>query len=112
MKKLEYYIRLFKNDLRIRNNRLDIRLAGDGTQIGNNLSVLNFKDYNDTKISLKETLDELKVMKTIEVDGTEYSLEFYLGGDLKFIAIVLGKIFSRYHFFRTLKIKPKKFILF
>ena len=49
------------------------------------------EDYDDIKIALKEILDELKDMTTINVDGIENSLEFYLGGDLKFIAIVLGK---------------------
>ena len=120
--KLEYYIRLFKKDMRIRNNHLDIRLAGDGTQVGSNLSCLNFtfgflneikhksctnpntvtgnfslgtfwiktEDYDDIKIALKEIIDELQDMTTINVDGIEYSLEFYLGGDLKFFAIILG----------------------
>jgi len=43
------------------------------------------------KTALKELLDELKTLKTIEVDGTEYTIEFWLGGDLKFLALVLGK---------------------
>ncbi len=107
--KIKYYIRLFKKDMRTRNNHINIRLAGDGTQVGSNLSCLNFtfgflndvkhksstnpntvtgnfalgtfwiktEDYNDIKIALKEIFDELKGMKTIDVDGIEYSLEFY-----------------------------------
>ncbi len=118
--KLKYYIRKFKTDLRIRNNHVNIRLAGDGTQVGSNLSVLNFtfgfldkinektnpntvtgnfslgtfwirtESYDDIKIALKEICDELKDLESIEIDEQKFKLEFYLGGDLKFIALVLG----------------------
>jgi hypothetical protein len=121
--KIEYYIRYFRESLRFRNNHVNIRLAGDGTEVGSNFSVLNFtfgfidqiktapqlnpnsvtgnfalgtfyikkEDHNELKTALKELLDELKTLKTIEVDGTEYTIEFWLGGDLKFLALVLGK---------------------
>jgi len=120
--KIEYYVRIFKDDLRIRNSHINIRLAGDGTQIGSNLSVLNFtfgfldeikhkactnpnsvtgnfslgmfciktEDYDDLKTALKEIVDELKVLKTIKIDGKMYTIELYLGGDLKFLALILG----------------------
>ncbi len=115
-------MRIFKDDLRIRNSHINIRLAGDGTQIGSNLSVLNFtfgfldeikhkactnpnsvtgnfslgmfciktEDYDDLKTALKEIVDELKVLKTIKIDGKMYTIELYLGGDLKFLALILG----------------------
>ncbi len=132
--KIEYYLRYFKDDIRIRNNLVNIRLAGDGTQVGSNLSVLNFtfgfldkmkrqdsdedeltsklnpnnvtgnfslgtfiikrEDYNELKIALTEVLDELKLLKKIVVDGIEYKIEFWLGGDLKFLALILGKNFK------------------
>ncbi len=41
-KKIGYYIRYFKESLRFRNNHINIRLAGDETEVGSNLSVLNF----------------------------------------------------------------------
>ncbi len=34
------------------------------------------EDYNDMKIALKEIIDELKLLKTIEIDGREYTIEF------------------------------------
>jgi hypothetical protein len=121
--KIGYYLRYYKESLRFRNNHVNIRLAGDGTEVGSNFSVLNFtfgfidqikttpqlnpnsvtgnfalgtfyikkEDHNELKTALQELLDELKVLKTIEIDGIEYTIEFWLGGDLKFLALVLGK---------------------
>ncbi len=120
--KIEYYLRYFKDDMRIHNGHINIRLAGDGTQVGSNLNVLNFtfgfldkmkstscldpntvtgnflvwtfliqnEDQKELKIALKEILEELTLLKTIEIDGREYTIEFWLGGDLKFLALVLG----------------------
>ena len=123
--KIAFYLRHYKDNISIRNNNINIRLAGDGNQVGSNCSVLNFtfgfldekksspqlnpncvtgnfslgtfliqkENYNDLKIALKEIIDELKLLKTIEIDGREYTIEFWLGGDLKFLALVLGKCF-------------------
>jgi len=40
--KIVYYFNLFKNQITIQNNTIHIRLAGDSTNIGKNISVLNF----------------------------------------------------------------------
>jgi len=40
--KIKYYLRLQKDNLNIVENTIHIRLAGDGTHIGKNFSVLNF----------------------------------------------------------------------
>jgi len=40
--KIVYYVNQFKNQITIQNNTLHIRLAGDSTNIGKNISVLNF----------------------------------------------------------------------
>jgi len=123
--KIKYYLKYFKDDMRIRNSHINIRLAGDGTEVGSNLSVLNFtfgfldkmkstaqlnpncasgnfslgtflikkEDYYELKIALKEIINELKLLKTIEIDGIEYTIESWLGGDLRFLALVLGRYF-------------------
>ena len=41
-------------------------------------------------MSLKEICNYLKDIESIKIDEQELKLEFYLGGDLKFIALVLS----------------------
>ena len=57
------------------------------------LSVNESDTVNELKIALTEVIDELKLLKEIVVDGIEYKIEFWLGGDLKFLALILGKNF-------------------
>ena len=40
--KIKYFFKIYKNKLILKNNTINIRLAGDGTNIGNNLMILNF----------------------------------------------------------------------
>ena len=123
--KIGYYLKYFIDDMIIRDSQINIRLAGDGTEVGSNLSVLNFtfgfldkmkstsklnpntvtgnfslgtflikkEDYDELKIALQEIIEEMKLLKTIEINGKKYAIEFWLGGDLKFLALVLGKDF-------------------
>ena len=48
------------------------------------------ESYDDIKIALKEICGELKDLESVNIDEQKFTLEFYLGGDLKFIALVLG----------------------
>ncbi len=128
--KLLYYLDLFKDKIVINNNTINIRLAGDGTNIASNFTVFNFwfgfldrfsesadlhterngtidpntalgnfilgkfyirkECYDDLKIALKEFAEKISDLKEIEFEGIIYKIEFFLGGDLKFLAIVMG----------------------
>ena len=115
---------IFKDQLVINEGTINIRLAGDGTYVGNNISVLNFsfgfldsiensidtnpntvngnfslgvfrlksECYDELKIALKELVILLSEIDTIMSDGFLFKVKFWLGGDLKFLASVLGKI--------------------
>ena len=48
------------------------------------------EDYDNLQESLSDIADEMKQLKSITVDGKEFTLEFYLGGDWKFLALVTG----------------------
>ncbi len=138
--KIEYFFRLFKDHIVMRDNTINIRLAGDGTQIGKNYSVLNFsfgfldditnearmnpntvtgnlclglfkiitEDYDSIKTALKEILESLATFDSMNIDGVDYKIEFWLGGDLKFLALVLGKCSSQFSF--AILIFLKKFL--
>jgi len=125
MSKIVYYFSLFKDKLVLKNNTINIRLAGDGTNICRNFTVLNFtfgfldqnsvclneatmdpntalgnfilgkfhikkECYLDLKTALKEIGERLSVLKEIVFEGMTYKIEFWLGGDLKFLLIMLG----------------------
>ena len=122
--KIKYYLRLQKDNLNIVENTIHIRLAGDGTNIGKNFSVLNFsfsflnkhsnektsvssetgifllgvfkiksECYTSLKEALKELVAHLKKTKEIAIDGVKYKIEYWLGGDTKFLLLILGNIF-------------------
>ena len=51
-----------------------------------------FKEPEDYE-SLKRALDviaEVEKLTVIEIDGIKYSIQYYLGGDWKFLALVTG----------------------
>ena len=111
-------LKLRNNSLSITNNTIDVNLMGDGTDIGKNKKMLNFGFtlLNDTKTkpcseegffslgmfeiekecsntlenSLSSILDDLNNKKTVTLNGNEYAVKFHLGGDLKFIATMMG----------------------
>ena len=94
-----------------------IKLAGDGTRIGKHLHVVNFtfamldegskvysyegnhvlavfkepEDYESLKNTLEDIIAEVERLTVIELDGIEYSIQYYLGGDWKFLALVTGE---------------------
>jgi hypothetical protein len=51
---------------------------------------IEYENYDQIKISLENMLEKIKEIKEIDINGTMYKVKFYLGGDLKFLAIVLG----------------------
>ena len=46
--------------------------------------------YDELKISLDELVESLSQLETVTINGIEYNIEYWLGGDLKFLALVLG----------------------
>ncbi len=117
-------MKIFKDIIKIENNTINIRLAGDSTNIGKNLSVLNFsfgfldeisrtksdetnpntvtgnfslgvfkvksECYEDLRKALTDLIQLLSVIDATELDGELYNIVFWLGGDLKFLALALG----------------------
>ena len=48
------------------------------------------EDYDNLHEALTDIADEMKKLHCIEVDGKVFCVEFYLGGDWKFLALVTG----------------------
>ena len=93
----------------LKSNKISIKLAGDGTNIGKHLHVINFtftvieegslaygcegnhslailkepEDYESLSKGLEGLRKEVENLKSIEVDGRRYELEYYLGGRLE-----------------------------
>ena len=91
-----------------------VKLSGDGTNIGKRMSVENFTysliDHEDKSYSgnhylaifkgpekydiltkaLAELAEETMTLSSVEVDGVWYRLQYFLGGDLKFLNVVTG----------------------
>ena len=93
-----------------------IKLTGDGTQIGRGLNVVNIaftiidegekvysvlgnyslailkigEKYEELAAGLQDIIAEAENCEVVNVDDKVYNIEFYLGGDLKFLAIVCG----------------------
>ena len=99
----------------VQRRRLRVKLSGDGTNIGKRLHVINFtftlldegsgtsssgnhilavfkapESYESLKLALEDIRKEVEDLHSIEVDGVSYEIEFFLGGDWKFLALVTG----------------------
>lgn len=97
------------------NKKIRIKLTGDGGNVGN-LKILNFtfqlidfsgsqsvygnytlgifevlkESHEELRISLKEIIESLENFNSITLNNIEHKIEFYLGGDLKFLANMMG----------------------
>ena len=94
-----------------------IKLTGDGTQIARNLSVVNVsftmleegqhkacsafgnhslailrvsEKYEELKDGLEDIIAEAKDLEVLTIRDKVYTIQFFLGGDLKFLAAVCG----------------------
>lgn len=98
------------------NNKIHVKLSGDGTNIGKRLHVVNFtftvleegalayscegnhtlaiiKDeekYESLLNGLEDLRNEVERLKKITVDGQTFEIAYYLGGDWKFLAMATG----------------------
>lgn len=99
-----------------RTKTVNVKLSGDGTNIGKRLHVINFtftlleegwlayssegnhtlailkepEKYQSQKDALEDICDEVKRLEEITVDGHTYKINFYLGGEWKFLALITG----------------------
>lgn len=91
-------------------------MSGDGTQIGKRLHVVNFgftlleegalaytasgnhcvaiikepEKYQSLLLSLEDIKNEIESLSTIEVNNICFDIEYFLGGDWKFLATITG----------------------
>ena len=97
-------------------NSLKIKVSGDGTRIGKRLQLLNVTytiinegklamsekenyvlaviktkdDYTGIRDSLSDLRDEMKKLDSITCENRTFKIEYFLGGDWKFLATVCG----------------------
>ena len=95
---------------------IKIKVSGDGTRAGKRLQLLNVTytiineekiamsekgnyivaviktkdDYEGIRESLSDLIVGMRNMKDINIDGKVYNIEYFLGGDWKFLATVCG----------------------
>ena len=93
-----------------------MKLSGDGTNMGKNLHVVNFaftileegeraygpsgnhciaifmeeERYGSIKKCLSDIVTEVEEIKTLDIGGHLLSIEYYIGGDWKFLAMITG----------------------
>ena len=48
------------------------------------------KNYDELSTSLQDTAGEINNLSQLELDGEFYQLQYFLGGDWKFLALVCG----------------------
>jgi len=85
-------LKIFKEIIRIENNTINIRLAGDSVTGNFALGVFQIKSecYESLRKALKELIDLLSLIDETELDGAKYKIVFWSGGDLNFLALALG----------------------
>lgn len=97
-------------------NTIRVKLTGDGTQIARGLNVVNFafticeegqlscsakgnhtvailkvsENYDDLAAGLKDIIEEAKDLEVVTIEGKVHTIEYFLGGDWKFLAMVCG----------------------
>lgn len=95
---------------------IQVKLTGDGTYIAKNIHVVNFaftllnegqaassvfgnhslsiieipEDYDSLSSALADIVQEASELQSIEVYGREHRIQYFLGGDMKFLAIAVG----------------------
>jgi hypothetical protein len=120
LEKISFIFNLLKNRINIKDNIINVKLSGDGTLIAKNLNIFNFnfslldsddknwntvegnfslgifevhsENYEIIKQSISEFIKKIEDLKYIKVDNVEYKINYYLAGDLKLLAMMLGII--------------------
>ena len=67
-------------------------IENPNSPIGNHvIAMLNCQEnYEHLSVAMKDIVEEMKLIKSISIDGHEYNIKFYLGADMKYLAICLG----------------------
>ena len=66
---------------------VQVKLSGDGTIIGGQLHKQP-ESYDCLKLALEDIIKEVEELKEVHLDGNTFKIEYYLGGDWKFLAMV------------------------
>ena len=117
-RRVQHLEKVLPPDSSFKQNRvIRIKLSGDGTRIGKRLNVTNFtytildegdkahsfegnyplaifresEKYDSLKKALADLISEVSTLTEITVAGREYKIEYFLGGDWKFLAIITGE---------------------
>ena len=95
---------------------IQVKLTGDGTNIAKHLHVVNFaftlinegslalspfgnhslailqvpEDYSSLLGSLSDIVGEVSELTSVTINESEHQIEYFVGGDMKFLAIVCG----------------------
>ena len=48
------------------------------------------ESYNELSLGLQDIRNEAEYLQVLDVGGKKYNIQFYLGGDMKFLAVVCG----------------------
>lgn len=112
----EHIVRLQQNGEIKDGETIKIKLSGDGTNIGKRLTVVNFtftipnekevamgekgnyilaviktaETYDNLRDSLADLRMEMSNLQEISAHNCTYKLEYFLGGDWKFLALICG----------------------
>ena len=55
------------------------------------IAMLNAQEsYEHLSVAMKDIAEEVNLIKSIDIDGHKYNIKFYLGADMKYLAICLG----------------------
>lgn len=110
---------LITNDPEIKNTKIQVKLSGDGARMSRstNFMMMSFtllqlkekvmspkhnrtvavingpKKYETLKSSLSDFFTEVNNLieaGKISIDGSDFALEFFVGGDLKFLLLIMG----------------------
>jgi len=108
--------RLQENGTLTLSDSIKVKISGDGTNIGKRLKLVNFtytilneknvamnekgnyvlaiikttEEYDNLNESLADLRNEMSDLKEITVNNCTYNIEYFLGGDWKFLACVCG----------------------
>ena len=100
----------------IASKKVKVKLTGDGTRFGKRLRVVSFgfaiidegnlaysaagnhclaiwkdtESYETLKLALRDIIAEVATLTTITAGGIMFDIEYYLGGDWKFLAQCTG----------------------
>ena len=115
--RVQHLLKSLEPDAELNGNRvLRLKLSGDGTRIGKRLHVVMFtftllnegrkacssegnhilavfkepEKYESVMNALSDITAEVEKLNSIDVNGVNFRIEYYLGGDWKFLAMATG----------------------